>query len=68
MLVSHDGEERLYFVVGTKPSLFGTHLCGTETMRIERAEAHFEALAEVENAPAKYVVATDHDQFVSSLS
>jgi type III restriction enzyme len=68
VLVSRDGEERLYFVVETKPSLFGTDLRGNETMKIECATAHFEALAEGQNAPAKYVVATDYDQFVSRLS
>lgn len=68
MLVSRDGTEKLYFVVETKPSLFGTDLRGNETMKIECAEAHFEALAAGQNDPAKYVTATDYDQFVSSLS
>jgi type III restriction enzyme len=56
VLVQQDGAERLYFVVETKPSLFGVDLRGKEQAKIECGKAHFAALARGEN-PAAFVVA-----------
>ncbi|QMV00857.1 restriction endonuclease subunit R [Devosia sp. D6-9] len=56
MLVQVDGQERLYFVVETKGSLFADDLRDLEAAKIACGAAHFEALAVGEN-PAKYVKA-----------
>lgn len=56
MLVEQDGDERLYFVVETKSSLFTDDLRDKESAKIECGKAHFQALA-VGDSPAKYVVA-----------
>src|SRR3546814_7958483 len=52
-----DGEERLYFVVETKGSLFADDLRDNEAAKIACGEAHFKALAINQN-PARYVKAT----------
>ena len=52
-LVEHGGQERLYFVVETKSSLFAEDLRDREGGKIECARAHFSALAVGEN-PAIY--------------
>jgi len=56
VLVEKDGEERLYFVVETKSSLFTDDLGDKESAKIECGKAHFRALAVGEN-PARYEVA-----------
>lgn len=56
VLVEQDGNERLYFVVETKSSLFTDDLRDKESARIECGKAHFKALA-VGDSPAQYVVA-----------
>jgi type III restriction enzyme len=56
VLVEKDGEERLYFVVETKGSLFADDLREKEGAKIECGRAHFQAL-HVREAPARYVVA-----------
>ena len=56
VLVEQDGDERLYFVVETKSSLFTDDLRDKESAKIECGKAHFQALA-VGNSPAQYVVA-----------
>lgn len=56
VLVEQDGDERLYFVVETKSSLFTDDLRDKESAKIECGKAHFQALA-VGDSPAKYVVA-----------
>ncbi len=53
VLVEHDGQERLYFVVETKSSLFAEDLRDREGGKVECARAHFSALAVGEN-PAIY--------------
>jgi type III restriction enzyme len=58
VLIDKDGTERLYFVVETKPSLFGIDLRGKEQAKIDCGKAHFAALADGEN-PAKFIVATN---------
>ena len=56
VLVEQDGDERLYFVVETKSSLFTDDLRDKESAKIECGKAHFQALA-VGDSPAQYVVA-----------
>ncbi len=62
VLVEHDGAERLFFVVETKPSLFAEDLRGKEDAKIECGKAHFKELSVVDQ-PAKYVVARNFDEF-----
>jgi type III restriction enzyme len=63
VLVQIDGDERLYFVVETKGSLFTDDLRDNEAAKIACGEAHFEALA-VEPNPARYVKATKIDDLM----
>ena len=56
ILVEQDGEERLYFVVETKGSLYADDLRRKEGAKIVCGRAHFNALAAGEN-PAHYQVA-----------
>lgn len=60
VLVEQDGNERLYFVVETKSSLFTDDLRDKENAKIECGKAHFQALA-VGESPAQYVVARSID-------
>ena len=60
LLVEQDGEQRLYFVVETKSSLFTDDLRDKESAKIECGKAHFKALAIGENS-ARYVVARSVD-------
>ena len=53
VLVERDGQERLYFVVETKSSLFEDDLRDLESGKIKCGAAHFKALAVGEN-PAIY--------------
>jgi len=64
VLVQVDGEERLYFVVETKGSLFIDDLRDNEAAKIACGEAHFNALA-VDPNPARYVKATKLDDVLS---
>ena len=64
VLVQVDGEERLYFVVETKGSLFTDDLRDNEAAKIACGEAHFKALAVDEN-PARYVKATKIDDVLA---
>jgi type III restriction enzyme len=56
VLVERDGEERLYFVVETKSSLYKDDLREKERAKIECGRAHFKALT-VQDGPARYVLA-----------
>ncbi|MDD5177492.1 MAG: DEAD/DEAH box helicase family protein [Sterolibacterium sp.] len=60
VLVERDGQERLYFVVETKSSLFTEDLRDREGGKIECGRAHFTALAVGEN-PAIYEKFKDVD-------
>lgn len=60
LLVEQDGEQRLYFVVETKSSLFTDDLRDKESAKIECGKAHFKALTIGENS-ARYVVARSVD-------
>jgi len=66
VLVDADGKERLYFVIETKSSLFNDDLRDKESAKIECGKAHFKALA-VGDSPAKYMVATSADGFLTSI-
>jgi type III restriction enzyme len=57
VLVEADGQERLYFVVETKGSLFPDDLRDNEAAKLACGEAHFKALA-VGAHPACYIKAT----------
>ena len=54
VLVEKDGDERLYFVVETKSSLFTDDIRDKESAKIRCGEAHFKAIAIGEN-PAKFI-------------
>jgi type III restriction enzyme len=60
ILVEHEGEQRLYFAVETKSSLFTDDLRDKESAKINCGRAHFKALA-VGESPARYVVARNVD-------
>lgn len=64
VLVEQDGNERLYFVVETKSSLFTDDLRDKESAKIECGKAHFQALA-VGDSPAQYVVARTVDDVLA---
>lgn len=57
VLVTLDGQQRLYFVVETKGSLFDDELRNREGGKIKCGAAHFTALASEADA-ARYVVAS----------
>lgn len=64
VLIEKDGEERLYFVVETKSSLFDDDLRDREGAKIECGKAHFKALS-VGDDPAQFRRARDvSDLFV----
>jgi type III restriction enzyme len=66
VLVEVSGEERLYFVVETKGSMFMDDLRDNEAAKIACGEAHFNALAVGEN-PARYIKATKVDDVMDYL-
>ncbi|AGX88304.1 type III restriction-modification system endonuclease [Candidatus Symbiobacter mobilis] len=64
VLVERDGQERLYFVVETKSSLFEDDLRDREGGKIQCGTAHFKALA-VGDSPAMYGKFKDVDGLVA---
>ena len=64
VLVDHFGQERLYFVVETKSSLFDEDIRDRESGKIKCGAAHFQALAKGEN-PAVYEKFKDVDGLLS---
>lgn len=64
VLVEASGEERLYFVVETKGSLFVDDLRDIEAGKIACGEAHFSALASGPN-PARYIKARTIDDLMN---
>lgn len=66
VLVEVDGEEKLYFVVETKGSLFDEDLRDKEGAKIKCGRAHFEALAVGEN-PATYLVARNINDLMAKV-
>jgi type III restriction enzyme len=67
VLVELDGQERLYFVVETKGSLFNEDLRDKESAKIKCGKAHFEVLAVGEN-PAEYLVARNIDDLMAKVA
>lgn len=61
VLVETDGEERLYFVVETKNSLFTDDIRDREGAKIICGRAHFEACVAKEERSAQYIVARSVD-------
>ena len=57
VLIQEDEQERLYFVVETKGTLFADALRSNEAAKIECGEAHFKALA-IGTRPARFVKAS----------
>lgn len=66
ILVEVDGEERLYFVVETKSTLFSDALRAAEQGKIDCGRAHFRALAVGEN-PARYMTARNLDDVLAAV-
>jgi type III restriction enzyme len=66
VLVEVDGQEKLYFVVETKGSLFAEDLRDKESAKILCGKAHFEALATGEN-PASYLVARNINDLMAKV-
>jgi len=56
VVIEQDGQERLYFVVETKGSLFMDDLRNSESAKIECGKAHFLALEDLPS-PARYIKA-----------
>lgn len=67
VLVEQEGEERLYFVVETKSSLFADELRDKEWGKINCGKAHFLAQS-VGESPARYVVARTVDDMLGEAS
>lgn len=64
VLVTLDGQERLYFVVETKGGLFEDELRDRESGKIKCGAAHFTALT-TEGKTARYVVARNIDNLMA---
>lgn len=64
VLVTLDGQERLYFVVETKGGLFEDELRDRESGKIKCGVAHFTALT-TEGKTARYVVARNMDDLMA---
>lgn len=63
VLVERDGEQRLYFVIETKGSLFTTDLRPKEQAKIDCGRAHFRALED----GAEYTVTNSYDSFIAQF-
>jgi type III restriction enzyme len=64
VLIEVDRQERLYFVVETKGSLFPDDLRDNEAAKLACGEAHFKALV-VSGNPARYITATNIDDLMA---
>lgn len=67
VVVDHDGEDKLYFVVETKGSLVALDLRTGESDKIDCGGKHFEALTVGEN-PAKFVKAKTLDGLLGQVT
>jgi type III restriction enzyme len=65
VLVEIDGEERFYFVVETKPSDYLGDLRPRESDKAKCGAAHFEALGQNRDKPARFVVAKNFDDVLN---
>jgi len=63
VLVEMDGQERLYFVVESKGSLFTDALRPTEQAKIDCGREHFKALG----TKAKFTVANNYETFTEQI-
>ena len=63
VLIERDGQDRLYFVVETKGSLFSDALRPTEKAKIDCGHEHFKALGQ----DVGFAVAKDFDTFVEQI-
>ena len=59
VVVEDDGEEKLYFVVETKSSIWWGDLRHLEGAKIKCGERHFDEIAKDTENPAQYIKATD---------
>lgn len=66
VLVQIDGQERLYFVVETKSSLFADDLRALEGAKIACGKVHFSALAAI-SGPVTYTTAHTLDDVFSTI-
>lgn len=66
VVIDVDGQERLYFVVETKSSLFADDLRDKENAKIACGQAHFDALA-VGESPARFIKATSSDDLMAHV-
>jgi type III restriction enzyme len=64
MLVEIDGDQRLYFVVETKGTLFADALRATEQAKIDCGREHFKALG----TEARFTVANSYDTFSEQIA
>ncbi|MCL4555172.1 MAG: restriction endonuclease subunit R, partial [Actinobacteria bacterium] len=67
VLVEESGEDRVYFVVETKGSLFADEFRDAEKAKIECGKAHFKAL-EVREHPAEYIVAHEVEDLLAQYA
>ncbi|MDO8268118.1 MAG: DEAD/DEAH box helicase family protein [Moraxellaceae bacterium] len=67
VVIEVDGQERLYFVVETKSSLFDDDIRNAEGAKIKCGEAHFKALGVGEN-PARYGKFKDLNGLLGSIT
>jgi len=65
ILIEKGGQERFYFVVETKDSLFSSGLRGNEVGKIQCGEKHFSAIAAADN-PAKFKHARTLDDVIKA--
>jgi len=65
VLVEVSGEDRLYFVVETKGSLFADDLRDNEAGKVACGVAHFKELAAGTNNPARFIKATMVDDLMA---
>ena len=66
IVIEHDGKEQLYFVVETKGSSFGDDLRHKERAKIECGKAHFKAVGEGHQNPAKFAWGKALDQLFAT--
>jgi len=64
VLVENDGQDRLYFVVETKGSLFSDALRPTEKAKIDCGREHFKALGQ----DIGFALAKDYDTFIEQVA
>ncbi len=67
VVVDANGQDQVYFVAETKPSLFGEDLRGKENDKITCGKAHFAELAKGTTNPAKYEVVRDVEDLMTRL-